>query len=70
MPKARSTVPTLPVTGTLSLLDLGRPTGQDAARTSDRLEFREQFHRFLGRQFPLYRVVELSIPQQPTATRE
>src|SRR5271154_1523394 len=45
--------------GTLSLLDLSRPIGQDATRTSDRLEFREQFHRFLRRQFPLYRVPEL-----------
>jgi hypothetical protein len=46
--------------GTLCLLDLSRPIGQDATRTSDRLEFREQFHRFLRRQFPLYRVAELS----------
>ena len=47
-------------TGTLSLVDLGRPAGQDASLRSDRLEFREQFRRFLRRQFPLYRIAELT----------
>jgi hypothetical protein len=46
--------------GTLSLLDLRRPSGQDATLRSERLEFREQFHRFLGRQFPLFRIAELT----------
>lgn len=46
--------------GTVSLLDLGRPAGQDATLKSDRLEFREQFHRFLRRQLPHHRVAELT----------
>ena len=46
--------------GTVSLIDLGRPHGQNAAEHSERLEFREQFHRFLRRQFPLHRVAELT----------
>lgn len=46
--------------GTLSLLDLQRPAGQDATLKSERLEFREQFHLFLRRQFPMYRIAELS----------
>jgi hypothetical protein len=46
--------------GTLSLLDLRRPAGQDATLKSERLEFREQFHLFLRRQFPAYRVAELT----------
>ncbi len=46
--------------GSLSLLDLRRPAGQDATLRSDRLEFRERFHRFLGRQFPLFRIAELT----------
>ena len=47
-------------TGTLSLVDLGRPAGRDASLRSGRLEFREQFRRFLGRQFPLHRIAELT----------
>ena len=46
--------------GTLALLDLRRPAGQDAHLKSERQEFREQFRRFLRRQFPLYRIAELS----------
>jgi len=46
--------------GTLALLDLRRPAGQNATLRSERLEFREHFHRFLGRQFPLYRIAELT----------
>jgi hypothetical protein len=46
--------------GTLALVDLARPAGQTAALHSDRLEFREQFRRFLRRQFPLYKVAELT----------
>jgi hypothetical protein len=46
--------------GTLSLLDLRRPAGQDATLKSERLEFREQFHRFLRRQFPMHRIAELT----------
>jgi hypothetical protein len=47
-------------TGTLALVDLRRPAGQDATLHSARLEFREQFRRFLRRQFPLYKVAELT----------
>ncbi|HLG97232.1 MAG TPA: hypothetical protein VKX49_13050 [Bryobacteraceae bacterium] len=46
--------------GTLALLDLRRPAGEDAELRSGRLEFREQFRRFLRRQFPLYRIAELT----------
>ena len=46
--------------GTLALVDLRRPAGQDEAQHSQRLEFRERFRRFLKRQFPPYRVAELS----------
>jgi hypothetical protein len=46
--------------GTLALLDLQRPAGQHATLKSDRLEFREQFHRFLRRQFPRDRIAELT----------
>jgi len=46
--------------GTLSLLDLQRPAGQDATLKSERLEFREQFYLFLRRQFPMHRVAELT----------
>jgi hypothetical protein len=46
--------------GTLALVDLRRPAGQDATLRSGRLEFREQFRRFLRRQFPLYKVAELT----------
>jgi len=40
--------------GTLSLVDLRRPSGQDATLKSERLEFREQFRLFLRRQFPTH----------------
>lgn len=46
--------------GTLTLLDLRRPSGQDAVLRSERLEFREKFRRFLRRQFPLCRLAELT----------
>ena len=47
-------------TGTLSLLDLRRSAGENVTLKSDRLEFREQFRRFLRRQFPTYKIAELS----------
>ena len=47
-------------TGTLSLIDLRHTSGQNLALKSTRLEFRELFHRFLRRQFPSYKVAELS----------
>jgi hypothetical protein len=47
-------------TGTLSLVDLRRSAGTDVTLRSGRLEFREQFRRFLRRQFPTYKIAELS----------
>lgn len=47
-------------TGTISLIDLRRNTGEDIALRSERLEFREQFRRFLRRQFAGYKIAELS----------
>src|SRR5262249_25083213 len=44
----------------ISLLDLRRSKGENVALKSERLEFREQFRRFLRRQFPAYQVAELS----------
>jgi len=46
--------------GTLTLMDLRQPAGQDAELRSGRLEFREQFRRFLRRQFPPYRIAEIT----------
>jgi len=46
--------------GTLELVDLGRSAGDQVELRSARLEFREQFHRFLRRQFPAYKVAELT----------
>jgi hypothetical protein len=46
--------------GTLSLVDLRNSAGENVALRSRRLEFREQFHRFLRRQFPTYKMAELS----------
>jgi hypothetical protein len=46
--------------GTLSLVDLRNSAGENIALRSRRLEFREQFRRFLRRQFPTYKMAELS----------
>jgi hypothetical protein len=46
--------------GTLSLIDLRRTAGQNLQLKSTRLEFRELFRRFLRRQFPTYKVAELT----------
>lgn len=46
--------------GQLFLLDLARRGGADAGRRSERLVFRERFRLFLRRQFPEWRVAELS----------
>ncbi len=46
--------------GTLELLDLRRPAGHDATIRSARMEFRERFRRFLRRQYPLFKIAELS----------
>jgi len=46
--------------GTLSLIDLRRAAGQNLELKSTRLEFRELFRRFLRRQFPAYKIAELT----------
>jgi hypothetical protein len=47
-------------TGRLTLVDLAHPSNRDAARRGSRLKYRERFRRSLSRQFPGWRVVELS----------
>lgn len=46
--------------GTLSLIDLRQTAGGTVSLRSARLEFREQFRRFLRRQFPTYKIAELT----------
>ena len=46
--------------GQLFLLDLARRSGAEAGRRSGRLVFRERFRLFLRRQFPEWRLSELS----------
>ena len=47
-------------TGTLTLIDLADPGNRDADRRGMRLKYRERFRRGLHRQFPGWRIVELS----------
>jgi hypothetical protein len=47
-------------TGTLSLIDLRAAKNQNVNLRSGRLEFRELFRRFLRRQFPASKIVELT----------
>jgi hypothetical protein len=47
-------------TGALSLIDLDRTSNRDAGRRGARLKYRERFRQSLHRQFPDWRVVELS----------
>lgn len=46
--------------GCLSLIDLAHPAGQEAMRRGIRLKYRERFRRSLLRQFPGWRIAELS----------
>jgi len=46
--------------GTLSIVDANRDKGERRELHMSRLEFREQFRRFLRRQWPAYRIAELS----------
>jgi hypothetical protein len=46
--------------GQLFLVDLGRKAGADLGRKSGRLVFRERFRMFLRRQFPEWKLAELS----------
>jgi hypothetical protein len=50
-------------TGALTLIDLDRETHCSAARKGARLKYRERFRQSLHRQFPDWRVVELSTEQ-------
>src|SRR5579871_169710 len=46
--------------GQVFLLDLSRRSGADLGRRSERLVFRERFRLFLRRQFPEWKLAELS----------
>ena len=48
------------VEGTIELLDRRRAVRDNVPLRSARLEFREQFRRFLRRQFPTYKLAELT----------
>ncbi len=47
-------------TGRLELVDLAHPSSRDVSRRGARLKYRERFRRSLLRQFPGWRVAELS----------
>ncbi len=47
-------------TGTVTLIDLADPANRDADRRGARLKYRERFRRSLRRQFPDWRLIELS----------
>ncbi|MEQ1946845.1 MAG: hypothetical protein ABL995_06640 [Bryobacteraceae bacterium] len=47
-------------TGPLTLIDLERASNQEAARRGARLKYRERFRQSLHRQFPDWRIVEIS----------
>jgi hypothetical protein len=46
--------------GTLALIDLAQPSGQDVALHTRRLEFRDRFRLFLRRQFPGFQLAALT----------
>src|SRR5580700_3516189 len=48
-------------TGKLALIDLADPSNRDAGKRGARLKYREQFRRSLRRQFPDWRIAELSV---------
>jgi hypothetical protein len=50
-------------TGLIQLLDTRRATGEKLTRKAGRLTFRETFRRMLSRQFPRWKLVELSSEQ-------
>jgi len=49
--------------GSLYLVDLARPAGPDWERRGTRLVFRERFRQFLSREFPAWRITEVSTEQ-------
>jgi hypothetical protein len=49
--------------GPLFLLDLARPDSAETGRRGGRLVFRERFRRFLTRQFPAWKLAEISAEQ-------
>jgi hypothetical protein len=49
--------------GQMFLLDLAHPDSQEASRRGGRLVFRERFRRFLTRQFPSWKLAEISAEQ-------
>ena len=49
--------------GVLSLIDMGRPANHEATRRGARLKYRERFRQSLHRQFPEWRIAELSAEQ-------
>jgi hypothetical protein len=48
-------------TGKLALIDLADPSNRDAGSRGARLKYRERFRRSLRRQFPDWRIAELSV---------
>ncbi len=46
--------------GTVALVDLDQPVAHDLPRIGARREFRDQFHRFLRRQFPAMKISSLT----------
>jgi hypothetical protein len=49
--------------GRLFLIDMARPDSQETGRRGGRLVFRERFRRFLTRQFPAWKLTEISAEQ-------
>jgi hypothetical protein len=49
--------------GVLSLIDMGRAANREVTRKSVRLKYRERFRQSLHRQFPDWRIAELSAEQ-------
>ena len=47
-------------TGVAQLLDMAKPSAEKMTRRSGRLTFRETFRRMLSRQFPRFRIIDLS----------
>jgi len=46
--------------GPMFLIDMARPDAQDTERRGGRLVFRERFRRFLTREFPSWKLAEIS----------